>query len=154
MPKVVTFSLFLPLSTSSCAVWASAQPHQEQSNAASIFFMTPSLMMRDRRPRARLRSIRGPAHVRLLGPRFSDAPQRALPPKPLPVSPGRRLPPCRRELALACRGERGFVLLQAVQYASAARLHAGAVGFDVALARLRPRFDFFLDRPSKLLAGL
>ena len=39
MPKVVTFSVFLPLSISSCAVWASAQPHQEHNRAASIFFI-------------------------------------------------------------------------------------------------------------------
>ncbi len=64
------------------------------------------------------------------------------------------LPPGRRELAFARRRERGFVLLQAVQYASAARLHAGAVGFDVTLARARGRFDLIFDRPSKLRAGL
>ncbi len=29
MPKVVTFSLFLPLSISSCVVWASAWLHQQ-----------------------------------------------------------------------------------------------------------------------------
>jgi len=58
-----------------------------------------------------------------------------------------------RELALACRRERGFVLLQAAQYASAARLHAGAMGFDVALARAGGRFDFVFDCPSKLPAG-
>src|SRR6266851_3188680 len=42
MPKVVTFSLFLPLLISSSVVWASPWPHQQQSNAASIFVMTPS----------------------------------------------------------------------------------------------------------------
>src|SRR3954451_18711261 len=39
MPKVVTFSLFLPLSISSCAVWASALLQQKQKRAASIFFI-------------------------------------------------------------------------------------------------------------------
>jgi len=63
------------------------------------------------------------------------------------------LPPSRRELAFACRRERGFVLLQTVQNASAARLHAGAVGFNVTLARVGGCFDFFFDRASKLRAG-
>src|SRR6516165_12474982 len=44
MPNVVTFSLFLGLSISSCAVWASAWPHQQQSKAASIVRMTSSLL--------------------------------------------------------------------------------------------------------------
>jgi hypothetical protein len=39
----VTFSLSLPLSISSCAVWASAQLHQEDNSTASIFFIAPSL---------------------------------------------------------------------------------------------------------------
>src|SRR4051812_1500098 len=39
MPKVVTFSLFFPLSISSCAVWASALLQQKQKRAASIFFI-------------------------------------------------------------------------------------------------------------------
>src|SRR6516225_6618560 len=43
MPNVVTFSLFLGLSISSCAVWVSAWLHQQQSKAASIFRMTSSL---------------------------------------------------------------------------------------------------------------
>src|SRR5260370_11409202 len=43
MPKVVTFSLFLGLSISSCAFWASAWLHQQQSKAASIFRMNSSL---------------------------------------------------------------------------------------------------------------
>src|SRR2546422_1441885 len=39
MPKVVTFSVFLPSWSSSSAVWANPNPHQEHSNTASIFFM-------------------------------------------------------------------------------------------------------------------
>ena len=39
MPKVVTFSLFLPLSISSCAVCASALPQQKHKSVASIFFI-------------------------------------------------------------------------------------------------------------------
>src|SRR6266404_383541 len=49
MPNVVTFSLFLGLSISSCAVWASAWLHQQQSKAASIFRMTSSLRAGGRR---------------------------------------------------------------------------------------------------------
>ncbi len=64
------------------------------------------------------------------------------------------LPPSWRELTLACRRERGFVLLQAAHYASAARLHAGAMSFDVTLTRARGCFDLVLDCPSKLRAGL
>src|ERR1051325_4969071 len=41
MPKVITFSVFLPLLSSSSAVWATASPHQVQTIAASIFFMCP-----------------------------------------------------------------------------------------------------------------
>src|SRR6266705_4528829 len=45
MPKVVTFSVFLPSLSSSSDVWANPNPHQEQehSNAASIFFMIAPL---------------------------------------------------------------------------------------------------------------
>src|SRR6266581_1770659 len=43
MPKVVTFSVFLPSLSSSSAVWAHPSPHQEHSNAASIFFMIAPL---------------------------------------------------------------------------------------------------------------
>src|SRR5262245_27011651 len=43
MPKVVTFTLFLGLSISSFAVWASAQLHQEDNTTASIFFIASSL---------------------------------------------------------------------------------------------------------------
>ena len=39
MPKVVTFSLFLPLSISSCAVCASALPQQKHKSIASTFFI-------------------------------------------------------------------------------------------------------------------
>src|SRR5712692_2713212 len=39
MPKVVMFSVFFPSVSSSCAVWAHPNPHQEHSNAATIFFM-------------------------------------------------------------------------------------------------------------------
>jgi hypothetical protein len=39
MPKVVTFSLFLPLSISSCPVWAIALQQQKQKRDASIFFI-------------------------------------------------------------------------------------------------------------------
>src|SRR6266700_3704710 len=42
MPKVVTFSVFLPSLSSSSAVWAHPSPHQENSNAASIFLMIAS----------------------------------------------------------------------------------------------------------------
>ena len=47
--EVVTFSLFLGLSISSCAVWVSAWLHQQQSKAASIFRMTSSLSTSGRR---------------------------------------------------------------------------------------------------------
>src|SRR6266487_3922435 len=39
MPKVVTFSVFFPSVSSSSAVWAHPNPHQEHRHAASIFFM-------------------------------------------------------------------------------------------------------------------
>src|SRR2546427_2341075 len=42
MPKVVTFSVFFPSLSSSSAVWAHPSPHQEHSNAASIFLMISS----------------------------------------------------------------------------------------------------------------
>src|SRR6266567_380586 len=42
MPKVVTFWVFFPSLSSSSAVWAHPSPHQEHSNAASIFFMMSS----------------------------------------------------------------------------------------------------------------
>src|SRR5260370_40548778 len=42
MPKVVTFSVFFPSLSSSSAVWAHPSPHQEHSNAASIFLMIAS----------------------------------------------------------------------------------------------------------------
>src|SRR6266566_2373948 len=42
MPKVVRFSVFFPSLSSSSAVWAHPSPHQEHSNAASIFFMMSS----------------------------------------------------------------------------------------------------------------
>src|SRR5271154_3454939 len=43
MPKVVTFSLFLPLSISSWAVCANAPPLHTHSNATSRLFMNSSL---------------------------------------------------------------------------------------------------------------
>ena len=39
MPKVVTFSVFLPLSISSCVVWANALLQQKHKRVASIFFI-------------------------------------------------------------------------------------------------------------------
>ena len=45
MPKVVTFSVFLPSEISSSAVWAWPNAHQEHSNAASIFFICPLLVV-------------------------------------------------------------------------------------------------------------
>src|SRR5712691_862643 len=42
MPKVVRFSVFFPSLSSSSAVWAHPSPHQEHSNAASIFLMIAS----------------------------------------------------------------------------------------------------------------
>src|SRR6266446_5598170 len=42
MPKVVTFSVFFPSASSSSAVWAHPNAHQEQSSIASIFFMMTS----------------------------------------------------------------------------------------------------------------
>src|SRR6266700_324819 len=42
MPKVVRFSVFFPSLSSSSAVWAHPSPHQEHSNAASIFLMISS----------------------------------------------------------------------------------------------------------------
>src|SRR5262245_66514808 len=60
MPKVVTFSLFLGLSISSCAVWADAWLHQQQSKAASIFRMTSSLS--SWQPARTRRSHRGDCH--------------------------------------------------------------------------------------------
>src|SRR6266542_1342443 len=42
MPKVVRFSVFFPALSSSSADWAHPSPHQEHSNAASIFLMITS----------------------------------------------------------------------------------------------------------------
>src|SRR5260221_726306 len=41
MPKVVTFSVFLPSLSSSSAVWVQPRPHHTHSNNARIFFMVP-----------------------------------------------------------------------------------------------------------------
>jgi hypothetical protein len=63
------------LSISSCAVWASAWLHQQQSKAASIFRMTSSLST-SWRPARPMRSLRSNCH----GPGLVTSLQRMLVP--------------------------------------------------------------------------
>src|SRR5947208_4855694 len=74
MPKVVTFSVFLPSLSSSSAVCAHPSAHPEYSNAASIFFMIAplsALLYARARARETRIDVDCPAPSRLLGQKRS-----------------------------------------------------------------------------------
>src|SRR6266852_1420271 len=110
MPKVVMFSVFFPSVSSSCAVWAHPNPHQEHSNAATIFFMIAPYRWWDKLYPEPLFLLR-PVLVRILL-RWNWNPRRPFQPslrrllvkreyRPAPYRPGLRIarggegdPPC------------------------------------------------------------